>query len=261
MTPAPTSSATVLVQRQGSVARLLINRPPLNILDLATIRELCGGLHLALGEPEVRLAEIRGAGEKAFSAGVEIRDHFPERAPEMLGEFYALIRAVLYAPCPVVAVVRGHCLGGGMELAMTCDFVVASEDARFGQPEIKVGAFPPVAAALLPRLIAEKRALELILTGELITADEAHRLGLVNRVAPPAELENEVARLADALLAYSATVAGLARKASRLGSRAAFESALRESERIYLEELLPTEDASEGLRAFLGKRPPVWRNR
>lgn len=258
MTPAP---ASVLVQRNGPVMRLLIDRPHLNILDLATIHDLRARLHLALGEPEVRLVEIRGVGEKAFSAGVEIRDHFPERAPEMLREFHALIRAVLYAPCPVVAVVRGHCLGGGMELATACDFIVASEDARFGQPEIMVGAFPPVAAALLPRLIAEKRALELILTGELITADEAHRLGLANRVAPAAELENEAAKLADALLAHSARVAGLARKASRLGSRAAFESALRESERIYLEELLPTEDASEGLRAFLEKRPPVWRNK
>lgn len=250
-----------MVKRLGAVARLIINRPPLNILDLATIHELRERMKLALDEPGLRLIELRGAGEKAFSAGVDIRDHFPERAPEMLGEFHTLIRAVLYAPCPVVAVVCGHCLGGGMELAMSCDFILASDDARFGQPEIKVGAFPPVAAALLPGLIGEKKALQLILTGEPITAQEAYSLGLVNCVAAAAELENEVSRLADALLAQSAAVAGLARKASRMRSRTTFESALRESERIYLEELLPTEDASEGLRAFLEKRSPVWKNK
>ena len=254
-------AARILSERSGAVARLVINRPPLNILDLDTIRSMSSWLAAVLKKGGVRLVEIRGTGEKAFSAGAEVRDHFPDRAPEMLREFHALIRAVLYAPCPVLAVVRGHCLGGGMELAMACDFIVASEDARFGQPEIKVGAFPPVAAALLPRLIPEKKALELILTGEPITAEEAQRLGLVNRLAPVAELDDEVARFSRLLLAQSAPVMTLAHKAARLGSRVTFESALRESERIYLEELIPTADAQEGLRAFLEKRPPAWKNK
>lgn len=252
---------TALVERQEPVARLMINRPPLNILDLGTIRELNSQLSTVLNEADVRLVEIRGAGENAFSAGVEIRDHFPDRAAEMLREFHALIRAVIYAKRPVLAVVRGHCLGGGMELALACDFAVASEDARFGQPEIKVGAFPPVAAVLLPRLIPEKRAMEMILTGESITAGEAHRMGLVNRVVPPSELEQEVEKFSAALLAQSSKVTSVARKATRLGLRGSFEAALRESERIYLEELLPTEDAVEGLRAFLEKRTPRWKGK
>ncbi len=252
-------SETIVVERQASVARLTINRPPLNILDLATLREMRRKLEAAIGEPGVRLIEMRGSGRKAFCAGTDIRDHFPERAPEMLREFHAVVRAVLYAPCPTLAVVRGYCFGGGMELALACDFILASKDARFGQPEIKLGSFPPVATALLPRLIAEKKALEIILTGETFDAAEAYRLGLVNRVVAANQLQKEVKKFTDNLLAKSPQVLALARKATRLGSREGFESALRESERIYLEELLATEDALEGLRAFLEKRAPVWK--
>src|SRR5215471_5258116 len=127
----------ILTEQSGAIARLVINRPPLNVLDLDTIRELNSRLAAAFRGEGIRLVEIRGAGEKAFSGGVDVRDHFRDRAPEMLREFHSLIRAVLYAPCPVLAVVRGHCLGGGMELAMSCDFIVASDDARFAQPEVK----------------------------------------------------------------------------------------------------------------------------
>lgn len=253
------TTANVLVERMGDVARLVINRSPLNVLDLDTLRQLTSKLEAAGREAGVRLIEIRGAGEKAFSAGTEIRDHFPERAPEMLRQFHALIRAVLYSPHPTLAVVQGHCLGGGMELALACDFVLASAQASFGQPEIKLGVFPPVAAVLLPRLIPEKKALEIILTGKPITAEEACGLGLVNRVCAARDLEAEVEKFRSALLAQSAQVLALARRAARLGSREGFESALRESERIYLEELLPAADAQEGLRAFLEKRPAKWR--
>jgi cyclohexa-1,5-dienecarbonyl-CoA hydratase len=257
--PQSEAASRVGTERRDAVARLTINRPPLNILDLAASRELRAAVEAASVEPAVRLIEIRGAGEKAFCVGTDVRDHFPERAPHMLCEFHALIRAVLCAPQLTLAVVRGHCLGGGMELAIACDFIVASPGARFGQPEIKLGAFPPVAAALLPHLIGEKKALEMILIGEPVSAQEAHRLGLVNRVAD--DLENEAEQFSQALLASSSRVAELARRAARVTSRQAFESALREAERIYLEELLPTEDAREGLQAFLEKRPPAWKGK
>lgn len=259
--PDKETRTNILVERRGSAARIVINRPPLNILDLAALRELGARLKTVVEDSTVGLVEISGAGEKAFSVGTDIRDHFPERAPEMLREFHALIRAILYAPRPTLAVVRGHCLGGGMELAMACDFILASADARFAQPEIKLGAFPPVAAALLPRLIPEKKALEMILTGEPLSAEEACRLGLVNRVAAAEALDGEVEKFSKALVSQSPRVSALARKAARLGSREAFESALREAERIYLEELLSTEDATEGLRAYLEKRPPQWKDR
>ena len=254
-------AVAVRTEKRGPVLCLTIQRPPLNILDLATVRELRTKLDEEARRDGVRLVEIRSAFGSAFSAGTEIRDHFRERAPEMLREFHSLIRSVLYAPRPTLAVVEGHCLGGGMELAMACDFIVASIDARFGVPEINLGAFPPVAAVLLPRLIPEKRALEMILTGKRITAREAFELGLVNRVASkPDDLEEEVEKLRNAILRKSPRVLALARRAVRLGSREAFESGLREAERIYLDELLQTEDAEEGLRAYLEKREPKFQN-
>jgi cyclohexa-1,5-dienecarbonyl-CoA hydratase len=242
----------------GASARLLINRPPLNILDLATIRVLRSSLKELLGDSGIGVVVIEGT-DSAFSAGVEIRDHFPERASEMLREFHALIRAVLYSRVPVIAAVRGHCLGGGMELALASDFIVAADDASFGQPEIRVGCFAPVASVLLPRLIPEKKALELLLTGEIISGAEAARLGLINRVARAAALDDALEDLRCKLLAQSAAVLALARKAARLDSRASFESALREVERIYLDELLKTYDAVEGLQAFVDKRKPEWK--
>ncbi|MGH9429988.1 MAG: enoyl-CoA hydratase/isomerase family protein [Terriglobia bacterium] len=262
MEPSPARSRSVSLEQENRVARLTIQRPPLNILDIPAIRELrerIGGLWGDRAEyTAVRLVEIRGSGEKAFSAGVEIHDHFPERAPEMLNEFHALIRSVLRAPCPTAAIVRGHCLGGGMELALACDFVLAAEDASFGQPEIRVGAFPPVASVLLPRLIPEKKAVEMILTGEGIGAHEAARLGLVNVVARVDDFDAEVTKFEEKLLARSPAVMALAVRAVRLRRLEGFEAALRETERIYLQELLPTQDATEGLRAFVEKRAPQW---
>lgn len=248
-----------LVESRGPAARLVINRPPLNILDLGSLRELRATLEKLIKDPSVRLVEFTGAGEKAFCAGTDLRDHVRERVPELLREFHGLIREVLGARCPTVAIVRGHCLGGGMELAMACDFILASSRARFGQPEIKAGAIPPVASILLPKLLPEKKALEMILTGEPIRAEEAFRLGLVNRVESETALNHEVRKFSDALLAQSPAILALARRTARLGSRQAFEAALRETERIYLEELLFTADAAEGVHAFLEKRPPNWR--
>lgn len=252
------TAVNFLVKSRGRVARLVINRPPLNILDLPSLCELRATLESVLKDSSVRLVELSGAGERAFCAGTDIRDHVPERAPELLREFHGLIREVLVARCPTVAIVRGHCLGGGMELTMACDFILAATGARFGQPEIKVGAIPPVASVLLPKLIPEKKALEMILTGESISAEEAFQLGLVNRVAPEANLESEADIFSDSLLAQSPAILALARKTARLPSRQAFEAALRETERIYLEELLPSKDAAEGIQAFVEKRLPKW---
>ncbi|PYV13032.1 MAG: enoyl-CoA hydratase [Acidobacteria bacterium] len=259
-------SGAVRVERRERVARLVINRPPLNVLNIETIRELGSRFEAVSQEPGIELIELRSALPAAFSSGTDVREHFSGSARQLLTEFHALIRKVLDSARPTLALVEGYCLGGGMELAIACDFIIATREAKFGQPEIRLGAFPPIAAVLLPRLIPEKPALEMILTGKTVTGEEAWRLGFVNRVASAAgpdgdTLEEQAAKFRKEILAQSPAVTAIARRVSRLGSRETFEAALREAERVYLEELLPTEDAEEGLRAFLAKRPPKWKGK
>jgi cyclohexa-1,5-dienecarbonyl-CoA hydratase len=179
----------------------------------------------------------------------------------MLESFHDIFRAREELALPAVAVVDGAALGGGCELVVACDIVIASERARFGQPEINLGVFPPVAALLLPRVIGEKRARELILTGELIDAPEALRLGLVNYVVPHAQLTQKTEEILSRLRELSAPALELTRRALDVGRGWSFKEVLDRVENLYLNELMKTEDAQEGVRAFMEKRKPVWRNR
>ena len=161
----------------------------------------------------------------------------------------------------MIAVVDGAALGGGCELVAACDIVIASDRARFGQPEIKLGVFPPVAAVLLPLVVGDKRARELILTGEIIDATEASRLGLCNHVVPPAQLEGKLLEVLAKLRELSGTSLQFTRQALDLGRGRSLDAALTEQENIYLNELMKTADANEGIKAFMEKRKPVWRHR
>src|SRR5216110_2796358 len=244
------------------VARVTFARPPLNIFDMAMMREI----NLALGElisrhDVVAIVFDAAPDTRAFSAGVAVEEHVPETIYQMLESFHAIFRALEQLAKPVIAVVDGAALGGGCELLAACDIVIASERARFGQPEIKLGVFPPIACVLLPRIIGEKRARELILTGELIDAGEARRLGLVSYVVPSAELEQKTESLLVKLRELSASSLAMTRAALDLGGRSGFESVLTEVEDLYLNELMKTEDASEGVHAFMEKRKPEWRNK
>jgi cyclohexa-1,5-dienecarbonyl-CoA hydratase len=244
------------------VARITFMRPPLNIFNLAMMGEMGDALNDCLQAYD--LAAIVFDAERdarAFSAGVAVEEHVPETIFQMLDSFHAIFRLLAQISKPVIAVVDGPALGGGCELVAACDIVIASERARFGQPEIKLGVFPPVAAILLPRIIGEKRARELILTGDMIDAEEALRLGLVNHVTPSAGLEQKTQSVLDKLRELSASSLGLTRAALELGSRQSLEAALAEVEDLYLHELMKTEDANEGVRAFMEKRKPEWRNR
>ena len=248
--------AHVRVRDDGATRYLSLARAPLNVLDLPMI----GGLHDALADAaarrDLKCVVIRSDLDGVFSAGVDVAAHAPERAPAMLEAFHAVCRRIHSLPQASVAAVDGACLGGGCELALCCDVVLASERARFGQPEIDVGCFPPVATVLLPRLVG-RLSYEIVLGGEPISAVEAARIGLVNRVV--ADVEAETKACADRFGTKSAAVLALARRALREADHGRFEDALRASERLYRDELLRTQDAAEGVRAFLEKRQPAWR--
>ena len=242
------------------VARLVLARPPLNILTIEMMEEVNAALERVQLLPEVR-ALVLGAEGKAFSAGVAVEDHLGDRVKPMLEAFHRIFHLLRALPCPTVAAVHGAALGGGSELATFCDFVVASENATFGQPEVKVGVFPPVAAIHYPNRIGVARALQLLLTGEVIGAKEAERIGLVDRVVPAAELgaavEETLAKLSD----KSRAVLALTRRAVLEAAGQPFDAGLRAVEALYHTELMQTEDAHEGLRAFVEKRAPVWKHR
>ncbi len=243
-------------------AWISINRPPLNVLDIPTMEELNRALAAVKArELEVRALVITAAGETAFSAGVDVGDHTPDKVGRMIEVFHEIFHHLDRLEIPTVAAVKGAALGGGCELAIFCDMVVASDTLKIGQPEIKVGVFPPLAAVVLPYLIPEKRAFELIAGGEVIRAAEAHALGLVNKVVPLASFDEEFGKFLRVFTTLSGPVLRSTKKAIRAARGQAFPQALARVERIYLDELMVTKDAQEGLAAFLEKRPPVWKNR
>jgi cyclohexa-1,5-dienecarbonyl-CoA hydratase len=255
------SEESVLVEHGGRAATVTLNRPPLNILDIPTIDRLGEAIANLAEDPDLSVIVLRGAGDRAFSAGVALQDHTPDRVVPMLESLHGMIRRLRDLDAVTIAAVHGHCLGGGMEVALCCDLLIATEDARFGQPEIEVGCYPPVASALLPSRIGFGKALDLVLTGRTLTCDEAERLGLVTRRVPAGGLDEAVREITDAILSKSAPVVRLARKAVRAGRDLSFPEALAETERLYKEELLPLEDLAEGAAAFLEKRRPAWKHR
>jgi cyclohexa-1,5-dienecarbonyl-CoA hydratase len=254
-------SEPIRAERDGRAATLVVARPPLNILDLETLAALDAALERLGADAELQLLFVRGEGERAFSAGVAVQDHTPDKLDRMLASFHGLIRRLRSLEAMSVALVDGNCLGGGLELASACDLVIATERARFGLPEIKLGCYPPVALADYPRRIGLGRTLELALSGRLFDAAEAHRLGLVDELVAPERLAARAAELAAAIGAHSTAVTRLAVRAARAGAGRPFATALAEAERIYLRELAATEDMKEGLAAFAEKRPPAWRQR
>ena len=242
------------------LASIVLNRPPLNIIDLEMLHEL-EAAWTEVEELKAQVAVISGAGDRAFSAGVHIADHMPGKVETMIKNLDHLVRRMRKSECITIAAIHGYTLGGGAELAMMCDLVIAADDTQFGQPEISLGCYPPIAAAHLPRAIGFHKASEMVLLGEPITAAEAERVGLVNRVVPGANLNETVDAYADKILDKSSVVLALAKSALREGAGHDFERALDRSQELYLQGLVKTEDMIEGMKAFLEKRPPSWNNR
>jgi cyclohexa-1,5-dienecarbonyl-CoA hydratase len=247
---------------EDRVGRIVFTRPPLNVFNIAMMNEINDAINECASRRDmVAIVFEAGDGSRAFSAGVAVEEHVEETIYRMLDSFHGIFRALEQAGKPTIAVVDGAALGGGCELVAGCDIVIASERSRFGQPEIKLGVFPPVAAVLLPRIIGDKRAREMILTGELIDAPEALRLGLVNAVVPATQLEQRTQEVLVKLRELSAPALEAARRAIDLARGASFEDALIKVENLYLNELMKTDDAREGVLAFMQKRKPAWKNK
>jgi len=244
------------------VARLTLNRPPLNVLDIAMMREINTALEGLNADPAVKVLVFESAeGSKAFSAGVDVSEHTADMVEEMIEVFHRIFRQLDELEVPTVAVVDGAALGGGCELVLFCDMVIASERASFGQPEIQVGVFPPIAVVALPGIIGPKKAMEMVLIGDRVRAPEALQLGLVNKVVPPEELRAAADEFVGKLTKLSGAVLRLTKRAVREGSVGPFAEGLTAVEELYLGQLMATEDANEGLAAFMEKRAPVWKDR
>jgi cyclohexa-1,5-dienecarbonyl-CoA hydratase len=244
------------------VARVTFARPPLNIFTIAMMREVDAALTECMGMRDVVAVVFDSvAGSRAFSAGVSVEEHQPETVYQMLESFHSVFRTLEQMGKPAVGVVAGAALGGGCELVAACDVVISEAGAKFGQPEIKLGVFPPVAAVLLPRVMGERRARELILTGEIFDAQEALRAGLVSYVVEAGQTEAKLEEVLGRLRALSAPALEMTRRALDAARGRPFAEALERTEDIYLNELMKTEDAHEGVRAFIEKRRPDWRNK
>ena len=241
----------------GPAVRITLDRPPVNVLTIAMLEELAEAVDEAMAVPEARALVITGAG-KAFCAGVDVADHTEDRVESMIHAFSRAVRAILAAELPVVAVLNGAALGGGLELALASDMVLARSGAKLGQPEIRLGVFPPAAAALLPRRVGTQRALELILTGRTFTAEEAVEMGLVARAVPADDLAAATDELVAQLTSLSRPVLALTKRAVVEGLERPLSEALEHADALYLDDLMALDDSHEGLAAFIEKREPVW---
>ena len=251
----------IRVRLDDRVARITFARPPLNVFNIEMMREITSALAECNQREVVAIVFDADKNCRSFSAGVAIEEHVQETIFQMLDAFHAIFRHLESIAKPAIAVVDGAALGGGCELVAACDIVIASDRSRFGQPEVKLGVFPPVAAILLPLVIGEKRARELILTGEIIDAVEAGRLGLASHVVPSVQLEPKLLEVLAKLRELSGTSLQFVRQSLDLGRGRSIDHALSDQENIYIHELMKTEDANEGIKAFMEKRKPVWRNR
>ena len=251
----------IVVDKKEGMATLTINRPPLNIIDSDTLVELNTALEQLAKDDEVKVVLLRGSGNKAFSAGVEVKDHIGEKMPKMMKEFGRVFHLLRGLGKPSIAVVNGVALGGGCELVAGCDMAIASEKAQLGQPEIKLGGLAPAAAPLFPRIMGEKKAFELLVMGENVSAREAERIGLVNKVVPEEELDQTAEEFARKFLEKSALSVRLVRDAlydcaETLSLGASLEKGIERGIKSW-----QTEDGQEGLQSYLDKRKPEWKNR
>ncbi len=257
-TPTTSRFATLALEYDGPVARLSLQHPPLNVITTGMMAELVAALEEAAHHPGISTLVLRGSGG-GFSAGVDVAAHTPEKVRDMLVGFHSVIRSLIACKQVTIAAVHGNCLGGGAELAAVCDLAFTTASAKWCFPEISLGCFPPVAAAVLSAVIGQKKAADLILTGRTISGAEAAAMGLANECVPDSQLEGRVHETCERLSGLSPTSLALTKKALYAWDSIHMDKGLARAEKIYLEELMQTQDAHEGIRAFLEKRKPQWK--
>jgi cyclohexa-1,5-dienecarbonyl-CoA hydratase len=260
MSSAPQTASRIQVETNPPVARIRLDNPPLNVIDLTMMDELAAALQRVESRDDVHIIVLSGL-QRAFSAGVDIAAHTPDKVEPMLGKFHAIIGALLATRKITIAQVEGACLGGGAELAMLCDLVYTARDATWGFPEIKLACYPPVACVALSALVGQKRAAELILTARQISGDEALAIGLATAAARAEELDSVVNDAIARVMTLSPAALAVTKKAFYCWDAIHFDKGLQRAEQIYKDDLLKTADCEEGIRAWLEKRKPVWKGR
>ncbi len=257
---APSAFKYLLFDTSSFVARITLNHPPYNVLTVPLMNELADAIESLNGRGDIK-AILLESNQKTFSAGIGLEDSKSDRVFQTLDAFNRVFQAIRDISKPLIVVVNGPAIGAGSELVAFGDMVIATPKAKFAQPEVKLGIFPPFASVMLPQLIGPKKTYELILTGEALSAEEALALGFVNRLVPEADLNKTVAAVLGKIGEFSAPVLEMTKRVIGGSIGLPLAEAMKKSQNMYLNELMNLEDVQEGLRAVLEKRKPVWRNR
>ena len=242
------------------VARITLDRPKFNMMNIEMMQELNGLLETLLDDSHLKCIVYLAAG-KHFCTGVEVGDHKPDKVDDMIATFNRIFELSEQIEVPIIASIQGYCLGGGMELAIACDVIVAAQSAQFGQPEIKVGFFPPYAAMRLPQLVGPARAIEICTTGKFYSAEDARRMGMVAYLSEDDKLGECTDQIVKEIQANSPLIIRLNKRAVKQHLGLAFKPALAGVSDLFLNTLMKTEDTLEGIASYEEKRKPLWKNR
>src|SRR5437868_6356892 len=244
----------------NNIARITLNHAPYNVLTVPMMTELAQSIEGLNGRGDIKAILVSSA-QKTFSAGISLEDSRPDRVFQTLEAFNRVFNAIREISKPLIMVVNGPAIGAGSELVAFGDMVIATPNAKFAQPEVKLGVFPPFAAVMLPQLIGPKKTYEMILTGEALGAEEAQQLGFVNKVVPEAQLNSVVEAIVNKIGEFSGPVLEVTKKVISSSQGLPIREAMKRSQDIYLNQLQSLEDVQEGIRAVLEKRKPVWKNK